>query len=261
MIGVFAAMVLGIVLVIGFTGKGNAVTGAGSGTTHGSGDGVAIGSDPGSAGPGSSATGPGSSATGPGSSATGPGSSATIAGGAAGPGSATVGSIPADAPDKAIGSAEGPAGSGGARAGSGGAGTAVTVEPNVEIDVISAPSGAHIFVDGADTGKLTPHTLSFPKMTGKVVITLHLKGYNSTSLKVDSTESSQQRIELVKVKIAEPPPARCRTSERAGCARDPRGCCIPEGSGSGSGSRAGSGTKTGSGDAGKVDRGDLMRPE
>jgi serine/threonine-protein kinase len=268
MIGVFAAMVLGIILAIGFTGKGNAVAGDGSGTARGS-AGAGPGSDPGSdtTGPGSSAMGPGSAAEGPGGSATGPGGAGGGPGG--GPGSATAGSgsafvptIP-DGPGSAGGSAEVRGGSDGARTGSdaGSGGPGVPVEPNVAIDVISSPSGARIFVDGTDTGKLTPHTLSFPKMKGKLVIALHLKGYTNASFKVDGSESSQQRIELSKIKLAEPPPVRCRTSERSGCARDAKGCCIPEGSGSGSGNRAGSGSKTGSGDQGKVDRGDLMRPE
>lgn len=271
MIGVFAAMVIGIVLVIGFTGKGGAMGGDGSGTDHGSaGVGVAPGSDPGSdpTGPGSSATGPGSSATGPGSSATGPGTGNVVSGpgSAAGPDSAMGGSAhePTIRDGVGSGSAEVPPGSGstgpdsprsGPEVGSGG--PRVTVESSVTIDVSSTPSGARISVEGSDTGKLTPSPLSFPRVKGKkLAITLHLKGYASASFKADLGESSRQTIELVKVKIE--PVARCRTSERAGCSRDSKGCCLPEGPGSGG--RVGSGNRPGSGAQGSGDPDGLMKP-
>jgi serine/threonine-protein kinase len=273
MIGVFAAMVLGIVLVIGFTGKRGAGSGDGSGTDHGSaGLGVAVGSDPGSdsTGPGSSATGSGSSATGSGSSATGPGAG-SLAGGsgsAAGPGSATGGSAnePPIREGTGSGSAEVHTGSGsagldnpqtGQDAGSGG--PRVTVDSSVTIYVSSTPSGARISVDGADTGKLTPAPLSFPRMKGKkLAITLHLKGYTSPSFKVDLGESSRQAIELLKARPADPSVVRCRTSERAGCTRDNKGCCLPEGPGSGA--RVGSGNRPGSGAQGSGDPDGLMKP-
>jgi hypothetical protein len=87
---------------------------------------------------------------------------------------------------------------------------------NIEIDVISAPPGAHVLVDGSDTGKVTPTTLMVPKKRGaKISITLRLKGYNTTTLKsVDTAENSQQRIELVKAKpaISTPPTSTGRTN-------------------------------------------------
>ena len=120
----------------------------------------------------------------------------------------------------------------------GGPGSAVTVDLSSEIDVISAPSGAKIYVDNVDTGKVTPDTLSFPRATAKsIAITLRLRGYNSFTFKaVDATASSQQKIELVKAKTGGP---------------------VPPGPGSG---RNGSGNKTGSGTQAKDPDG-LMRPE
>jgi hypothetical protein len=134
--------------------------------------------------------------------------------------------------------------------------------PSVDIDVSSVPAGARISVDGTDTGKLTPSPLSFPRVKGKkLVISLHLKGYSMTSFKADLGESSRQTIELVKIKNVEPPVARCKTSERAGCSRDSKGCCVPEGQGSGSGGRTnGSGAKPGSAAAGSADPDGLMKP-
>jgi len=82
------------------------------------------------------------------------------------------------------------------------AGSAVTAERFTEIDVESSPPNAKIFVDGADTGKITPATLSVPKKPGKKLqITLRLKGYNNFSFKaVDAGENSKQTTELVMVK-------------------------------------------------------------
>jgi len=82
------------------------------------------------------------------------------------------------------------------------AGSAVASEQYTEIDVDSVPSNAKIFVDGADTGKVTPATLSVPKKPGKKLqIALRLKGYNSFTFKaVDAGENSKQTIELVRTK-------------------------------------------------------------
>jgi eukaryotic-like serine/threonine-protein kinase len=82
------------------------------------------------------------------------------------------------------------------------AGSAVTVERFTEIDVDSAPPNAKIFVDGADTGKITPATLSVPRKPGKKLqITLRLKGYNNFLFKaVDAGENSKQTTDLVPVK-------------------------------------------------------------
>jgi len=119
-------------------------------------------------------------------------------------------------------------------------GADVTVAPSSEIDVISAPSGAKIFVDGVDTTKVTPSTLSFPKQpASKITITLKLKGYASYVFKpVDTAESSQQKAELVKPVKTGPGPA------------------VP----STTGGKTGSGAKTGSA-AQPKDPDGLMRPE
>ena len=122
----------------------------------------------------------------------------------------------------------------------GSGGTAVTVDRFSDIDVISAPSGARIFVDGSDTGKVTPATLSVPRKSGKkIAISLRLKGYNNFTFKaVDLGDSSQQKGELVKA--------------RAGVANT----TTP-----GNGGRTnGSGNKAGSGAQGTVDPDGLMRP-
>ncbi len=98
------------------------------------------------------------------------------------------------------------------------AGSAVTVERYTEIEVDSVPSNAKIFVDGSDTGKLTPATLSVPKKPGKKLqITLRLKGYTNFTFKaVDAGENSKQTTELVKTKGGGPisvgPPSGGRTN-------------------------------------------------
>jgi hypothetical protein len=106
--------------------------------------------------------------------------------------------------------------------------------------VISAPSGAKIYVDGVDTTKVTPSTLSFPKQPAhKIAITLKLKGYTPYAFKpVDTAESSQQKVELVKLVKTGPGPA------------------VP----STTGNKTGSGAKTGSA-AQPKDPDGLMRPE
>jgi len=120
------------------------------------------------------------------------------------------------------------------------AGSAVTSERNTEIDVDSVPSNAKIFVDGSDTGKLTPATLSVPRKPGKKLqITLRLKGYNIFTFKaVDAGENSKQTTELVKTKGGGP---------------------ISVGPGSG-GRTNGSGTKNNSGTQGSADPDALLHP-
>jgi len=114
---------------------------------------------------------------------------------------------------------------------------ALTVPANAEIDVISSPTGAKIFVDNVDTGHVTPFTLTFPKSDAKqIVISLKLKGYTTLAFKpVDTGESSQQKAELVKQKVVTNVP------------------------GPGSGAKNGSGSKTQS--TSGTDRDGLMRPE
>jgi hypothetical protein len=115
---------------------------------------------------------------------------------------------------------------------------AMTVEPSAEIDVISSPTGAKIYVDNVDTGKVTPFTLTFARSEAKkIAISLKLKGYSTYTFRpVEASESSQQKGELVKLKTGSTGP------------------------GPGSGARNGSGTKTGN-TPGSADRDGLMRPE
>jgi len=107
------------------------------------------------------------------------------------------------------------------------------VNGNSEISVTSSPSGARVFVDNVDTGKITPTKLEIPKKSDKPIsITLRLKGYEPFTFKaVDVRESSQQVADLVKTRAAGSgaPAAKCRTAERAGCPRDSKGCCVPAG--------------------------------
>jgi hypothetical protein len=134
------------------------------------------------------------------------------------------------------GSAAGAAGAGdGSAVGHTGAGTSHgdDVNGNSEISVTSSPSGARVFVDNVDTGKITPTKLEVPKKSDKPIsITLRLKGYEPFTFKaVDVRESSQQIAELVKNRAAGSgaPAAKCRTAERTGCPRDSKGCCVPAG--------------------------------
>ncbi len=217
----------------GITAPGSAT--ATGGTTPGSAT-AAGGTAPGSA----TATGgtPGSatamSGTTPGSGTTGgttPGTPGT--GETNGAGSAAV----------APGSTGGSAGSGSAGSGSG---RTAAVLDTTEIGVASSPPGAKIYVDGVDTGKITPAKLDVPRKTGdSISISLRLKGYEPFTFKsVNVGEDSQQKAELIKIKSDGSAAPRCRTPERAGCRRDGKGCCLPEGPGSGG--RNGSGGKTGS---------------
>jgi hypothetical protein len=133
-----------------------------------------------------------------------------------------------------------------------------TIPDETEIGVSSSPSGARIYVDNVDTGKITPAKLNVPRKRAKSIsITLRLKGYEQFTFKsVDVSEASQQKAELVKVKTASHPSSRCRTPDRPGCKRDYDDCCLPE-----AGSGKPPGTKQGSA-AGSAasDRDDLMRP-
>ena len=117
----------------------------------------------------------------------------------------------------------------------------------------SSPSGARIYVDNVDTGKITPAKLAVPRKRAKSIsITLRLKGYDQFTFKsVDVGEPSQQKAELSKTKSVSHPASRCHTAERPGCKRDSYDCCVPE---SGYG-RPGPGKGSGSGDGD-----DLMRP-
>ena len=199
------------------------------------------GTTPGSATPGSAA--PGSATTG-GTAAGGttPGSATT---GGTTPGSATTGGMAtggtAPGTGDANGSGSAAATPGGAGSGSGRAST--VVDTVTEIGVASVPSGARIYVDGVDTGKITPAKLDVPRKShGSIAITLKLKGYEAFTFRsVEVGESSQQKAELVKIKTEGSSAPRCRTPERAGCHRDSKGCCLE-----GTGNRNGSGAKTGS---------------
>ncbi|HET7501453.1 MAG TPA: serine/threonine-protein kinase [Kofleriaceae bacterium] len=253
MIGVLAATVIGIVFVIGFGGKTHAVAGDGSASA-----GSAI-AGPGSAGGPGGPGGPGGTTPDPGTA--GSGAVARTAGSdgpgsAAGSGSATA-QVAANPPE--VGSDAHP-GSDAPRAGSdGGSGGSAAAEADIDLLVSSTPPGARIFVDGTDTGKLTPSPLIFPsKMKGKrVAIALHLKGFTTLSSKVEVGASGEQQFEL-KAKAEAPPPPRCRTAERAGCTRDGKGCCLPEAAGQGTPPGHGSGTKQGSA---KQDPDGLMKPD
>ena len=223
--------------VTGGTAPGSAI--ATGGTTPGGA--TAGGTTPGSATPGSAA--PGSATTG-GTAAGGttPGSATT---GGTTPGSATTGGMAtggtAPGTGDANGSGSAAATPGGAGSGSGRASTVVDTE--TEIGVASLPPGARIYVDGVDTGKITPAKLDVPRKShGSIAITLKLKGYEAFTFRsVEVGESSQQKAELVKIKTEGSSAPRCRTPERAGCHRDSKGCCLE-----GTGNRNGSGAKTGS---------------
>jgi serine/threonine-protein kinase len=142
-----------------------------------------------------------------------------------------------------------------------GSGSATPAERYSDIDVSSTPPGAKILVDGSDTGKVTPATLSVPnKKPGKrISIKLRLKGYNDFTFKVYAEDSSQLKTDLVKAKSEGVATGRCSTPERAGCKRNSAGCCVPEGTGGG-GRNNDSGNKTGSAGQGSADRDGLMRP-
>jgi serine/threonine protein kinase len=236
-----------VMIVIVATGKTKIVE-VGNGSAGGSNGSAKLlaGNDPGSAATGSAATGSGatgSAATGAGTTGSAATGSATAGAGTTGSGSAGAGSafVPtiSDNTGSAAGSAEDHAGSAmPPRAGSGSdaGGARVTLVSTVEIEVISTPTGARIFVDGTDTGKVTPSQLSFPKLKGKKLqISLRLKGYNNAVFKADAGESSQQRMELVKARVGGP------TS-----------------TGSGSASHTGSGTRPPTQGSGDPDG--LMRP-
>jgi len=105
------------------------------------------------------------------------------------------------------------------------------------LTIASRPS---LVMSPTTTSKVTPSTLSFPKQPAhKIAITLKLKGYTPYAFKpVDTAESSQQKVELVKLVKTGPGPA------------------VP----STTGNKTGSGAKTGSA-AQPKDPDGLMRPE
>jgi serine/threonine-protein kinase len=241
-------------------GGGSAIAandpGSASGATPGSE--AAGGTTPGSA-TGGTAPGSATGGTTPGSATTGgtPGSATT--GGTPGgttPGSATMGgTAPGTGDLSGSGSAATPGGEAGS-AGSGSHRVSTVVDTTTQIGVASSPPGARIYVDGVDTGKITPDKLDVPKKSrSSIAITLKLKGYEPFTFRsVDVAESSQQKAELIRIKTDGGSAPRCRTPERAGCHRDSKGCCVE---GAGSGSRNGSGAKTGSA---ADDPDGLMRP-
>jgi serine/threonine protein kinase len=101
-----------------------------------------------------------------------------------------------------------------------------------EIGVASNPMGARIYVDNVDTGKITPAKLDVPKKRHSISITLKLKGYEPFTFRsVEVGDGSQQKAELVKLKNEINTSPRCKTPEHAGCRRDGKGCCLPEGPG------------------------------
>jgi len=171
---------------------------------------------------------------------TGPGTTGSTGTGSTGTGSTgSTGTAGATGTGTAGPGTTGTAGTGTAGTGTGSTAAAV----NSEIDVLSAPSGAHVMVDGYDTGKITPTTLLIPRKKGtKVSITLRLKGYNSYAFKpVDTGESSQQKAELVKAKTGSTTSTASPTSGNGGRTN-------------------GSGTKTGSAARGSGDPDGLMPP-
>jgi serine/threonine-protein kinase len=117
-------------------------------------------------------------------------------------------------------------------------GPELTVAASSEIDVISSPVGARIFVDNVDTGKVTPATLSYPRQPAqKLVITLKLKGYTTYAFKpVDTGDSSQQKAELSRAKATVPSTNPPNTGNKTGSGgkgsasttKDPDGLMRPE---------------------------------
>ena len=172
----------------------------------GDGSGIASGSQIAVADPGSAAHG---SAGGSAGAMVGSSSASTSSAAA---GSAT---IPPTAGSGSAGSAEPQAGSASAPhggsdttgSGDGSGGRAADPDEKIEITVTSSPPGAKIFVDGVETGKVTPNVVRIPIAAGKKVpITLRLRGYNTYSFKADASESSQLNAELVKTKTSGAPP-------------------------------------------------------
>jgi hypothetical protein len=226
-----------VALIIVLVGK-DKVQAAGTGSEAASGSAVVSGATTGSA---TSLTGSGTSA----------GSDGVAAGSAAGTGSNTGSAIAAGTGSDTAGSS---AGGSSAAGGSGAAGTGsdtarpitptIADEPMTQITVTSTPPGARIYVDGADTGRITPGKVEVRKKERSVAILLKLRGYEPFTIRsVDVSDASEQSADLVKIKTTPlPPPPRCKTPERSGCPRDTRGCCV---AGAGSG-HTGSGNKTGS---------------
>ena len=220
--------------------------GGGSGSATGAGTTGAGATDPTGTGTGTTVAGTaGSATTGAGSATPGTGADGSDAG--ATPGSGTAGTDPA--------------GGGATGSGSGSSGHRQTIVENEspEISLSSSPPGARIYVDNRDIDQTTPTRMRIPnKSATPITITLRLKGYESVSLRSTELAGPRYRVELVKIKTS-PPPVKCRIADRAGCARDSRGCCTAETSGYGSATRPTQGNKAGSG-SGVGDRDDLMKP-
>ncbi len=179
---VVAAAIAGIIVLVGrdLVGTGSQTAQVTPAAT------VAAAPLPGSADDNSSARSPVGAPDPVGSAATGSGRAAVAAVVAAGSGAAG-----SDSPEP-------PAGSDAARR----TDPVAQADASSEITVLSAPSGAKVLVDGTETGQVTPATLSIARQPSRTIsISLRLKGYNNFTFRpVDVARSSEQKIELVKVK-------------------------------------------------------------
>jgi serine/threonine protein kinase len=226
----------------GGTGTESGTTGTGTTGTGTTGTGETGTGTTGAGTTGTGTTGAGTTGTGTtGTGTTGTGTTGTGTTGTGTTGTGTAGTGETGTGTGTTGTGTGTTGTGTATSGTGTTGTGSTeVIANSDIDVISVPSGAHVLVDGVDTGKTTPTTLHFPKKKGtKISITLRLKGYSSHTFRsVDTDKNSQQRHELTKVKTGS------TTSSTSGNSNRP----------------SGSGTKSGSAARGSGDPDGLMPP-
>ena len=221
-IGVVVAAIVAIVIVV--TGK-DKLPATGSNTASDGSAKVAVETGSGS----SAGSNPGSSADSSGSAVAANAGSGSAVAANAGSGSAVTantgsGSTQPTIPEPGSGSAAGSAA--GSNAGSGTGSQTVAEDEKVDIDVVSTPAGARIYIDGVDTGKSTPATLNLPKTQGKKVnVSLKLKSYMSFSSRVDVGQSSQQRFELTKIgksTTTTPPPPPPPPGNRNGSATPTR---------------------------------------
>jgi serine/threonine-protein kinase len=226
--------------VVATGGAGGTATGAGAagaGATTGS-----AGATTGSAGATTGSAGATTGTTGATGATTGSAGAATTVGSGDSTAASSVGAVGSGA----VGSATEPTtgGTTGSAGQGSGSSAANPSDGRVDIAVDSDPAGARILVGGVDTQRTTPTTLSLPRGE-RVQIQLKLKGFDSYAFKPFEVETSMQLATALKAKSGGSA-APCRTPQRAGCAHDSKGCCIPDvigPGGPGSGKGSGSATK------------------
>src|SRR5712692_11057020 len=84
-------------------------------------------------------------------------------------------------------------------------GRALAESEHGRLKVTSFPTGAHVSMDGADTGKVTPMSISVPVGKHTVVVSIPNSGWNSDTRTVEVAEGNNDlSVTLMPIMIAGP---------------------------------------------------------